>query len=93
MANIPASVWIVGLLVAAPYAFYAVQVGRRKKEVVRFKLRRMGVSVIADFGGIIIAWNTRHTPIEAIIFGVVLGLHADSFSSGRRSATEGFLRM
>jgi hypothetical protein len=85
MASIPIWVWLLALAYVAPKLYYAVQVGRRRKGEISFRLRRLVVAMLVYAGGIFIAAETGHTGIEAVAFAVPLGL-AVSFCFVRPSA-------
>jgi hypothetical protein len=68
--------WLVCALIAAPYVFYVIQVGRRKQGLIRFKLRRVGVFLICYAGGIMFAQKLGYSMQESIVFGALLGIAA-----------------
>jgi len=72
MAAIPTWVWIVGLLILGPKLYYLLQVGRRKKGELGFRLRRTIVAMIGYIGGIALLINLGYKAYEALVFGVVL---------------------
>lgn len=68
--------WLVCALIAAPYVFYVIQVGRRKQDLIRFKLRRCGIFLICYAGGIIFAQKSGYSMQESVVFGALLGIAA-----------------
>jgi hypothetical protein len=68
--------WLVCALIATPYVFYVIQVGRRKQGLIRFKLRRAGMFLICYAGGIIFAQKSGYSMQESVIFGALLGIAA-----------------
>ena len=62
------------VLIAAPFLLYLFQVGRRKQAILRFKVRRAVVSIIAYFAGIIVWSQLGHPVPESIFVGFLLGL-------------------
>ena len=67
-------IWVFAALVAAPYVFYVLQVGRRRKEYLTFRLRRLGVALVLYFVSVAILAHIGYGPIEAIVFGVICGI-------------------
>jgi len=76
MHEVPTWLWVVGLLVAGPKAYYLVQIGRRKKGRVKYKLRRIAVALACYFAGIFILVKMGYSQFEAIAFGFVLAIAA-----------------
>jgi hypothetical protein len=79
MQSVPTWIWLVSALVAAPMLFYAFQVGRRKKDYVRFRVRRLTVAMVFYVGGIFLLLKLGYGPVEAIMFGFVLSIAAGLF--------------
>jgi hypothetical protein len=79
MVHIPIWVWLIALAYVAPKLYYALQVGRRRKGEVSFRLRRLVVGLIAYAGGAFIAIQTGHTPLESVAFAIPLGLAVSFF--------------
>jgi hypothetical protein len=68
--------WFLTFLVASPFLLYLFQVGRRKQAMVRFRLRRFAVAMLAYFGGIIFWIQMGHSPGESIFVGFILAIAA-----------------
>lgn len=60
---------VVSLLLAAPFAFYWVQVARRKRQQVAFRLRRLAVAFTLYFGVIGVLLKLGFPPLQAFAFG------------------------
>ena len=67
---------LICALIAAPYLLWVIQIGRRKQDLLRFKLRRVSVSMLCYAGGIIVAVKSGHSMLESILFGALLGIAA-----------------
>jgi hypothetical protein len=67
-------VWAVAAVVVAPYLFRIVQIGRRKKQAVKYKVRRLTIGLCLYLGGAYVWVRLHHSTLEAIIFGFLLGL-------------------
>jgi hypothetical protein len=76
MHSVPTIVWILAAAIAAPYLFYALQVGRRKKSQIKFKMRRAALALTIYLAAAILLTKSGYTPKEAITFGSVLGIAA-----------------
>lgn len=68
--------WIICVLIAVPYVFYVIQIGRRKQHLVRFKLRRIGLAFLFYGGGIGVAQRSGYSMRDSAIFGALLGIAA-----------------
>jgi hypothetical protein len=80
IAGIPDGyIWLVAAIVAAPYLFRAVQIGRRRKGLVKFRLKRLGISLSLYLGGTYVWASIGHPVWEAIIFGFLLGVAGGFF--------------
>ena len=67
--------WIVALIVA-PIAYYYLQIARRKREVIRYKLRRVGVYVACILIGIAVIPSYGYSTQEAVLFSMFVGASA-----------------
>jgi len=76
MHGVPNWVWIVAVLIAAPKLYYILQVGRRKKDNLRFRAHRVAVALGCYLGGFVVLTKLGYKPIEALAFGFVLGIAA-----------------
>jgi len=76
MHDIPTWFWAVAALAAVPKLFYIFQVGRRKKGYLKFRVRRFVVNMSFYIGGIVVLIHLGYRPLEALVFGFVLGLAA-----------------
>jgi HNH endonuclease len=76
MHSVTKIVWILAAVIGAPYLFYALQVGRRKKDHIRFKLRRIVVCMLAYLLGIFVLTKLGYKPYEAALFSFLLGIAA-----------------
>lgn len=68
--------WLVIAVIVAPLAYYWLQVARRKREVIRFRLRRIGVYVGCVLIGIAILPSHGYSMQEAAIFSIFVGATA-----------------
>jgi hypothetical protein len=68
--------WIVlGLLVYfGPKIYYALQVGRRKKDRIKFRIRRSAVALSFYLGGFFLLMRLGYKPLESLAFAFVLGV-------------------
>lgn len=62
---------VVSLLLTLPFAFYWVQVARRKRQQMAFRVRRVAVALALYLGIIGIMLKLKFPPFEAIAFGFV----------------------
>src|ERR1035437_1163330 len=76
MHSVPRIVWILAALIAAPYLFHAFQIGRRKKDWIRFKLRRFVISMLRYLPAAFCLSKLGYKPWEAAAFSFLLGLAA-----------------
>ena len=61
------------LLIVGPFSYYWINVARRKKETLRFRIKRIAIAeTIFILTAIILAKNGRSS-LEAIFFGVMTG--------------------
>lgn len=60
---------VISLLLTTPFAFYWIQVARRKRQQLAFRLRRVGVSFALYLGVIGVLVKLNFPPLEAIAFG------------------------
>src|ERR1022692_2261494 len=67
---------IVLLLFGVPFLFYQLQVARRKKHQIRFKLNRIGVYLVCAFIGTIVLTSHGYTVIESGLFSIAVGMVA-----------------
>jgi hypothetical protein len=77
--EIPLWVWVISVLIAVPKAYFMLQVGRRKKNHLAFRVRRVVVCLSSYLGGIFILMKLGYKPVEAIAFSFVLGVAAGFF--------------
>jgi hypothetical protein len=68
--------WFVVALVVAPIAYYYLQVARRKREVIRYKMRRIGVYLGCILIGIAIIPSHGYSIQDAAIFSMFVGMSA-----------------
>jgi hypothetical protein len=66
----------IALFIAAPFVFYWIQVARRKRQWVAFKVRRMAVAAIFYVGGIGVSLKLDRPPLEAAIIGCLAAIAA-----------------
>lgn len=69
-------VWIIAALVASVVAYYYLQVFRRSKKLVRFKVRRILVYLICLCLGIPILTGKGYTVRDAALFSMFVGISA-----------------
>lgn len=67
------SIYIVGTAVAAILTWYLYQVGSRKKERVRYKLKRTFVAMIGYVITVIVLTRQGLPPVEAALLGALAG--------------------
>jgi hypothetical protein len=79
MGNVPIWIWLIGLVYSGPRLYYAFQVGRRKKQYIRFRIRRAIVSLSFYLGGFYVVSKMGYQPIEPLVFSFVLGVAAGFF--------------
>jgi hypothetical protein len=79
MAHLPVWVVLAGLVYFGPKLYYAFQVGRRKEDRIRFRIRRAVVSLGSCLGGFFIWMKMGHPPLESLVFAFVLGVAAGLF--------------
>jgi hypothetical protein len=60
---------LIAMLLAAPFAFYWLQIARRKRQHLAFRLRRLAVAFALYFGVIGISLKCGLPPLQAIFFG------------------------
>jgi hypothetical protein len=69
--------WIVlVVLISAPLAYYWLQVARRKREVIRYKLKRVGMYVGCVLVGVGVIPGHGYSVQEAAIFSMFVGMTA-----------------
>lgn len=73
-SSVPESLWIILALIGAVPVYYLFQIGRRKKEIIRFKVKRAAMGLLGYVFGIFIAIKTGHAGVDSVIFGFVLGI-------------------
>jgi hypothetical protein len=64
------------ILIGAPLAYYWLQIARRKREVIRFKLRRVVVYIVCILIGIAVIPSHGYSRQDAAIFSMFVGLSA-----------------
>ena len=74
MREVPTWAWVVCALVAVPKLYYLLQVGRRKKGELRFRIRRGVFGLLFYLGGVFTLIKLGYKPAEALVFGFVLGI-------------------
>jgi HNH endonuclease len=79
MHEIPVWVWLIGVLIAVPKVYFTLQIGRRKKNYLAFRVRRTVVCLSSYFGGFFILIKLGYKPLEALAFSFVLGVAAGLF--------------
>jgi hypothetical protein len=67
---------ILLILIGAPLAYYLLQVARRKREVIRYKLKRVVVYVACILIGITAIPGHGYSMQDAAIFSMFVGLSA-----------------
>lgn len=72
--NASSGLLAVAFFIAAPFAFYGVQVARRRRQQVGFKLRRIAVGMALYVGVIGVLLKAGFSPLEAISFGFLSAL-------------------
>jgi hypothetical protein len=66
-------------LLAAPFAFYWVQIARRKRQQVAFRLRRLAVAFSLYLGVIGVLSKLGFSPLEATAFGFLSAIAGGLF--------------
>jgi HNH endonuclease len=79
MAHLPVWVWLAAFVYFGPKLYYAIQVGRRRKGEIGFRLRRVAVGLAGYVGGILVTTRLGYSAIEAAIFSFVLAIAAGFF--------------
>jgi len=74
MPAIPIWIWLLGALFFVPKLYYILQVGRRKKGEIQFRLRRTAVGMIGYIGGLVALVKLGYRPFEGVAFGFVLAI-------------------
>jgi hypothetical protein len=64
------------ILIGVPLAYYWIQVARRKREVIRFKLRRVSVYIACILIGIAVIPSHGYTVQDAALFSMFVGTTA-----------------
>ena len=70
---------VLSLVLAAPFAFYWIQVARRKRQQVVFRLRRLAVAFALYLGIIGVLVKLNFSALEAIAFGFLSALAGGLF--------------
>jgi hypothetical protein len=71
--NHDANILILLALVGAPLIYYWTQVARRKRQVVKFKLRRVAVYIVCVVVGIAVIPSHGYSTQDAAIFSIFVG--------------------
>jgi hypothetical protein len=79
MAQVPIWVWLIGLVYFGPKLYYALQVGRRKKARIRFRVRRAVVALSSYLGGFFVLTKLGYPPLQSLVFAFVLGVATGLF--------------
>jgi len=64
----------IALFIAAPFVFYWIQVARRKRQQMAFRLRRMAVALALYLGVIGVSVKLGRTPLDSILIGFPAGV-------------------
>jgi hypothetical protein len=70
------SLLVLVILIGAPFAYYWLQVARRKREVIRFKMRRAAVYVACVLVGVGVIPSHGYSKQDAALFSMFVGLSA-----------------
>lgn len=71
--------WLLAVVIIAPYLFRIVQIGRRRTGEVKFRFKRIVVSLGLYLGGVLVWTRLGHPSVESLIFGFLLGLAGGFF--------------
>jgi hypothetical protein len=74
ISGIPNAIYIVAAVVAAVYIFRAIQIGRRRTGLIKFRLKRLSVALLLYLGGAYVWANMGHPVLESIFVGFLLGV-------------------
>jgi hypothetical protein len=72
--GLPDIVWIIATISFAAYVYRAYQIGRRRAQFMKFKLKRVAVAVSLYFCGAYALISKGYSVPEGIVFGALLGL-------------------
>ena len=64
------------ILIGVPLAYYWLQVARRKREVIRFKLRRVAVYIACALIGVAVIPSHGYSTQDAALFSMFVGMSA-----------------
>jgi HNH endonuclease len=70
------AVLVVLCLIGLPFAYYWINVARRKRQIVRYKFKRVVVSEVVCIASFVILMYLHYNQYEAIAFGFVAGIAA-----------------